>query len=75
MGPGTADPHVVPPAHRQLVTRGANLVLAGGVVAGTWTRKAGTLTVAWFGEAAHPITTCSGTRPRAWPRSSAPSST
>ena len=40
MGPGTADPHVVPPAHRQLVTRGANLVLAGGVVAGTWTRKA-----------------------------------
>ena len=41
MGPGTADPHVVPPAHRQLVTRGANIVLAGGVVAGTWTRKAG----------------------------------
>ena len=45
MGPGTADPHVVPPAHRQPVTRGANLVLAGGVVAGTWTRKAGTLAV------------------------------
>src|SRR4029077_9333299 len=36
MGPGTADPHVVPPARRQLVTRGANLVLADGVVAGTW---------------------------------------
>ena len=54
MGPGTADPHVVPPAHRQLVTRGANLVLAGGVVAGTWTRKAGTLTVAWLGEADAP---------------------
>ena len=50
MGPGTADPHVVPPAHRQLVTRGANIVLAGGVVAGTWTRKAATLTVAWLGE-------------------------
>ena len=49
MGPGTADAHVVPPAHRQPVTRGANLVLANGVVAGTWTRKAGTLTVAWFG--------------------------
>ncbi len=32
MGPGTADPHVVPPAHRQPVTRGANLVLTGGVV-------------------------------------------
>ena len=54
MGPGTADPHVVPPAHRQLVTRGANLVLAGGVVAGTWTRKAGRLTVAWLREADRP---------------------
>ncbi len=54
MGPGTADPHVVPPARRPLVTRGANLALAGGVVAGTWTRKAGTLTVAWFGEADPP---------------------
>lgn len=53
MGPGTADPHVVPPAHRQPVTRGANLVLAGGVVAGTWMRKSGTLTVAWF-DAANP---------------------
>jgi len=51
MGPGTADPRVVPPANRQPVTRGANLVVASGVVAGTWTRKAGTLTVAWFGEA------------------------
>ena len=54
MGPGTADPHVVPPAHRQRVTRGANLVLANGVVAGTWTRRAGTLTVAWFGDADPP---------------------
>ena len=54
MGPGTADPHVVPPAHRQPVTRGANLVLASGVVAGTWTRKAGTLTVAWLEEADPP---------------------
>jgi hypothetical protein len=54
MGPGTADPQVVPQARRQLVTRGANLVLAGGVVAGTWTRKAGTLTVVWFREAEPP---------------------
>ena len=54
MGPGTADPHVVPPAHRQPVTRGANLVLTGGVVAGTWTRKAGTLAVAWLEEADPP---------------------
>lgn len=50
MGPGTVDPHVVPPAHRQPVTRGANLVLARGVVAGTWTRKAGILTVVWLEE-------------------------
>jgi len=54
MGPGTADFHVVPPAHRQPVTRGANLVLAGGVVAGTWTRRAGTLTVTWFRESDPP---------------------
>jgi len=54
MGPGTADPHVVPPANRQPVTRGANLVVASGVVAGTWKRKAGALTVAWFGEANPP---------------------
>lgn len=54
MGPGTADPHVVPPSHRQLVSRGANLVLASGVVAGTWTRKAGTLTVAWLDEVSPP---------------------
>ena len=54
MGPGTADPHVVPPGHRQPVTRGANLVVAGGVVGGTWTRKAGTLTVSWLEEADPP---------------------
>ena len=48
MGPGTANPQVVPPAHRQPVTRGANLVLADGVVAGTWARKKGTLSVAWL---------------------------
>jgi Winged helix DNA-binding domain len=50
MGPGTADPHVVPPPHRQLVTRGSNIVLRSGVVAGTWTRKPGMLTVAWLGD-------------------------
>ena len=54
MGPGTANPHVVPPAHRQPVTRGANLVLANGVVAGTWTRKANTLSLAWFDDADPP---------------------
>jgi hypothetical protein len=48
MGPGTADRHVVPPAHRQPVTRGANLVIASGTVSGTWKRKTDTLTVTWM---------------------------
>jgi len=36
------------------VSRGANLVLATGVVAGTWTRTAGTLSVAWLEDADPP---------------------
>jgi hypothetical protein len=36
MGPGTADPDVVPPGRRALASRGANLVIRGGVVVGTW---------------------------------------
>ena len=51
---GTADSHVVPPANRQPVTRGANLVVASGVVVGTWTQRAGVLTVVRFGEADPP---------------------
>jgi hypothetical protein len=54
MGPGTADRHVVPPAHRQPVTRGANLVIADGRVSGTWTRKSDTLTVTWMNGAESP---------------------
>ena len=80
MGPGTADTHVVPAAHRQAVTRGANLVLADGLVAGTWIRKAGTLTVAWLAGADPPdhdllreeatrLAAVIGTEPRAAPRS------
>ena len=48
LGPGTADPDVVPPAHRSVVTRGANLVVAGGVVVGTWSVSAGDLSVTLF---------------------------
>ncbi|MFS0853412.1 DNA glycosylase AlkZ-like family protein [Microbacterium sp. 179-I 3D4 NHS] len=49
MGPGTADEHVVPPAHRQVVTRGANLVVVGGRVAGTWkATKDADVEVEWF---------------------------
>ena len=36
LGPGTPTRHVVPPARRTLVSRGANLVVAGGAVSGTW---------------------------------------
>ena len=48
MGPGTKDEHVVPPAHRTSVTRKANLVIAGGVVSGTWSRRGGEVEVSWF---------------------------
>jgi hypothetical protein len=55
LGPGTADPHVVPSAHRAEVSRGANLVVSSGVVAGTWAAaKRGGLTVTWFPEAKLP---------------------
>ena len=36
LGPGTADAHIVPPARRARVSRGANLVIVGGVVSGSW---------------------------------------
>jgi Winged helix DNA-binding domain len=51
LGPGTADAHVVPPARRTLVSRGANLVIAGGVVSGTWLLTDDQVVVAWFAEA------------------------
>jgi hypothetical protein len=52
MGPGTKDTHVTPQAHRDLVTRKANPLIAGGVVRGTWTapRKGDELTVTWLGD-------------------------
>jgi hypothetical protein len=52
LGPGTADPHVVPPARRTPITRGANIVIAGGVVSGTWSLTEDTVAVDWFAEAA-----------------------
>jgi hypothetical protein len=47
MGPGTKDPHVVPAERRTSVTRKANLVVAGGVVEGTWTARGEELAVTW----------------------------
>ena len=51
MGTGTDDPRVVPPARREPISRSANLVVARGVVAGTWTIREGRLGITWFGEA------------------------
>jgi hypothetical protein len=54
LGPGTADPHVVPPARRALVSRGAAVAIIGGVVSGTWSLRRGRVEIAWFPEAATP---------------------
>jgi hypothetical protein len=48
MAPGTSDEHVTPSSRREAVTRKANLVIAGGVVSGTWTTKGDELRVTWF---------------------------
>jgi len=50
MGPGTKDAHVTPPFRRDLMTRKANPVIAGGVVCGTWARDGDALTVTWLDE-------------------------
>lgn len=55
LGPGTADAHVVPPARRTLVSRKANLVIAGGVVSGTWSLTDDQVVTAWFTEAGPPL--------------------
>ena len=54
MGPGTKDVHVTPQPRRHPVTRKANLVIVGGVVCGTWTRKGDELTVTWLDERRRP---------------------
>lgn len=48
LGPGTADPHVVPRPHRTLVNRGAAVVLVGGVVSGTWSAGRDGIQIDWF---------------------------
>jgi Winged helix DNA-binding domain len=54
LGPGTSDPNVVPPARRPLVSRRANLVVAGGVVSGTWSVTDEEVAITWFAEAGPP---------------------
>jgi Winged helix DNA-binding domain len=55
LGPGTADPHVVPRARRALVSKQsgwiAPVVVVGGSVGGTWALDGKTVRVAWFEEA------------------------
>lgn len=54
LGPGTEDPHVVPAKRRRAVSMTAGwispVVLAGGVVRGTWKLDADVVSVAWFRE-------------------------
>jgi hypothetical protein len=50
MAPGTSDTRVVPPARRELVSRTANLVVARGALAGTWTVRDTRLQVGWFAD-------------------------
>ncbi|KQX69755.1 hypothetical protein ASD06_01615 [Angustibacter sp. Root456] len=54
MAPGTSDVRVVPPARRQDVSQSANLVVHGGVVAGTWKVQGERLTADWFRECMPP---------------------
>lgn len=51
LGPGTADRHLLDPARRALVSRGAGLVILGGVVSGTWRLSGEQVAVSWFDEA------------------------
>ena len=58
LGPGTDDPHVIATARRTDVSRQsgwiAPIVVAGGVVAGTWELDGDAVRVAWFTEAGKP---------------------
>ena len=58
LGPGTADGHVVPTARRGAVSRQSGwispVVVAGGVVCGTWELDDDRVDVAWFREAGKP---------------------
>ncbi len=55
LGPGTGDGHVVPTARRAAVSKQSGwispVVVAGGVVCGTWELEGEQVRVAWFREA------------------------
>ena len=54
MGPGTEDPHVIPAHRRSAVSTQSGwiqpVVIAGGVVHGTWALADDGISVAWFKE-------------------------
>ncbi|MET1058224.1 MAG: crosslink repair DNA glycosylase YcaQ family protein [Nocardioides sp.] len=50
MAPGTTDTRIVPRGRREAVSRSANLVLARGVVSGTWRLRGERLDITWFEE-------------------------
>ena len=58
MGPGTDDPHVVPPGRRSAVSKQsgwiAPVVLLGGQVRGTWELDGGAARISWFRDAGSP---------------------
>ena len=54
LGPGTSDVHVVPAAVRSEVSRGANVVVVGGVVAGTWSLDGDAVVTSWSTDAQVP---------------------
>jgi hypothetical protein len=58
LGPGTGDGHVVPTSRRAAVSRQSGwispIVVAGGLVCGTWELDGDQARVAWFGEAGRP---------------------
>jgi len=58
LGPGTADDEVTPAVRRSAVSRQAGwiapVVVAGGVVSGTWQLDGEVVRVAWFEEAGKP---------------------
>ena len=68
LGPGTGDGHVVPASRRAAVSRQAGwispVVVAGGVVCGTWELDGDDVRVAWFAEAGKPPRTCAARRGR-----------
>jgi hypothetical protein len=58
LGPGTDDGHVTPRPRRATVSRQSGwispVVVAGGVVSGTWALDGGVARIGWFSEAGRP---------------------